>query len=82
MSATSESIERGIACFMSKSPERAETRPTKWFVAKLWEYRTKPLFERFERNARRPRTSGQTAAEHQNILEAVAARCDSRWERR
>jgi DNA-binding FadR family transcriptional regulator len=42
-------------------------------VSKLWEYRTKPLFERFERMLVGPDRPGQTTAEHQNIFEAIAA---------
>jgi GntR family transcriptional regulator, transcriptional repressor for pyruvate dehydrogenase complex len=42
-------------------------------VSKLWEYRTKPLFERFEQLLVGPDRPGRTAAEHQNIFEAISA---------
>ncbi len=42
-------------------------------VAKLWEYRTKPLFERFEQLLVGPDRPVKTAAEHQAIYEAIAS---------
>ena len=42
-------------------------------VSKLWEYRTKPLFERFERLLLGPDRPGRTAAEHKKIFAAIAA---------
>ena len=42
-------------------------------VSKLWEYRTKPLFERFEKMLVGPDRPAETAAEHEKIFEAIAA---------
>jgi DNA-binding FadR family transcriptional regulator len=42
-------------------------------VAKLWEYRTKPLFERFEQLLVGPDRPIKTAAEHQAIYDAIAS---------
>ena len=43
-------------------------------VASLWEYRTKPLFQRFEELLVGPDRPKKTALEHQKIFDAIAAR--------
>jgi DNA-binding FadR family transcriptional regulator len=43
-------------------------------VASLWEYRTRPLFRRFEELLVGPDRPRQTAGEHQDIYEAIADR--------
>jgi DNA-binding FadR family transcriptional regulator len=53
---------------------RASGNPTyEVLVSKLWEYRTKPLFERFEQMLVGPDRPARTATEHRNIYEAIAA---------
>ena len=42
-------------------------------VAKLWEYRTKPLFERFEQLLVGPDRPAKTEAEHRAIYDAIAS---------
>lgn len=42
-------------------------------IGRLWEYRTKPLFARFERLLIGPNRPGNTITEHLAIYEAVAA---------
>jgi DNA-binding FadR family transcriptional regulator len=41
-------------------------------VSKLWEYRTKPLFERFEKLLVGPDRPTRTTAEHREIFAAIA----------
>jgi DNA-binding FadR family transcriptional regulator len=43
-------------------------------VSTLWEYRTKPLFRKFEEMLVGPDRPKKTAAEHRDILDAIAAR--------
>jgi DNA-binding FadR family transcriptional regulator len=52
---------------------RASGNPAyEMLVSKLWEYRTKPLFERFEELLVGPDRPAKTAAEHQAIYDAIA----------
>jgi DNA-binding FadR family transcriptional regulator len=72
-SATSENYRVGDRLFHVEIARASGNPAYEVVVSKLWEYRTKPLFERFERMLLGPDRPGRTAAEHQNIFEAIAA---------
>jgi DNA-binding FadR family transcriptional regulator len=72
-SATSENYREGDRRFHIEIARASGNPAYEVVVSKLWEYRTKPLFERFEQMLVGPDRPGQTAAEHQNIFAAIAA---------
>ena len=72
-SATPENYREGDRQFHLEIARASGNPAYEVVVSKLWEYRTKPLFERFEQMLLGPERPGQTAAEHQNIFEAIAA---------
>ena len=72
-SATTENYREGDRLFHVEIARASGNPAYEVVVAKLWEYRTKPLFERFEQMLVGPERPGRTAAEHQNIFEAIAA---------
>ncbi len=72
-SATSENYREGDRLFHVEIARASGNPAYEVVVSKLWEYRTKPSFERFERMLVGPDRPRQTAAEHQNIFEAIAA---------
>jgi DNA-binding FadR family transcriptional regulator len=72
-SATAENYREGDRLFHVEIARASGNPAYEVVVSKLWEYRTKPLFERFERMLVGPDRPGQTAAEHQNIFQAIAA---------
>jgi DNA-binding FadR family transcriptional regulator len=72
-SAVSENYREGDRLFHVEIARATGNPAYEVVVSKLWEYRTKPLFERFEQMLVGPDRPGQTAAEHQNIFEAIAA---------
>ena len=72
-SATPENYREGDRLFHVEIARASGNPAYEVVVSKLWEYRTKPLFERFERMLLGPDRPGRTAAEHQNIFEAIAA---------
>ena len=72
-SANSENYREGDRRFHVEIARASGNPAYEVVVSKLWEYRTKPLFERFEQMLVGPDRPGRTAAEHQNILEAIIA---------
>ena len=72
-SATPENYREGDRLFHVEIARASGNPAYEVVVSKLWEYRTKPLFERFEKMLLGPERPGRTAAEHQNIFEAIAA---------
>jgi DNA-binding FadR family transcriptional regulator len=72
-SANSENYREGDRRFHVEIARASGNPAYEVVVSKLWEYRTKPLFERFEQMLVGPDRPGRTAAEHQNIFEAIAA---------
>lgn len=72
-SATPENYREGDRLFHVEIARASGNPAYEVVVSKLWEYRTKPLFERFEQMLLGPERPGQTAAEHQSIFEAVVA---------
>ena len=72
-SAASENYREGDRLFHVEIARASGNPAYEVVVAKLWEYRTKPLFERFEKMLVGPDRPEQTIVEHQNIFEAIAA---------
>ena len=72
-SATSENYREGDRLFHVEIARASGNPAFEVVVAKLWEYRTKPLFERFEKMLVGPDRPRETAEEHQAIFEAIAA---------
>jgi DNA-binding FadR family transcriptional regulator len=72
-SALSENYREGDRLFQVEIARASGNPAYEVVVSKLWEYRTKPLFERFEQMLLGPERPGRTAVEHQNIFEAIAA---------
>ncbi len=72
-SAASENYREGDRLFHIEIARASGNPAYEVVVSKLWEYRTKPLFERFEQMLVGPDRPGQTATEHQKIFEAIAA---------
>lgn len=72
-SATSANYREGDRLFHVEIARASGNPAYEVVVCKLWEYRTMPLFERFEQMLVGPDRPGRTAAEHQNIFEAIAA---------
>jgi DNA-binding FadR family transcriptional regulator len=72
-SAASENYREGDRLFHVEIARASGNPAYEVVVSKLWEYRTKPLFERFEQMLVGPDRPGQTATEHQKIFEAIAA---------
>lgn len=72
-SAASEHYREGDRLFHIEIARASGNPAYEVVVAKLWEYRTKPLFERFEKMLVGPDRPEQTAIEHQNIFAAITA---------
>jgi DNA-binding FadR family transcriptional regulator len=72
-SANSENYREGDRLFHVEIARASGNPAYEVVVAKLWEYRTKPLFKRFEQMLVGPDRPGQTAAEHERIFQAIAA---------
>ena len=72
-SATPENYREGDRLFHVEIARASGNPAYEVVVSKLWEYRTKPLFERFEQMLLGPDRPGRTAAEHQKIFKAIAA---------
>ena len=72
-SATSQDYREGDRLFHVEIARASGNPAYEVVVSKLWEYRTKPLFERFEQMLVGPNRPAKTTIEHQNIFEAIAA---------
>ena len=72
-SASSESYREGDRQFHVEIARASGNPAYEVVVAKLWEYRTKPLFERFERMLLGPDRLSHTTSEHLDVFAAIAA---------
>lgn len=72
-SATDDSYREGDRQFHLEIARASGNPAYEVVVGKLWEYRTKPLFERFEKLLVGPDRPTRTAAEHKHVFDAIAS---------